>query len=334
MRSTPRSTTRWQSSEKRVLSFEFTGHRRKPMAGFILGNRNVELPRKHGQFHGMHRVVIIFTVLLQFSLSAETRWCAGSGHDIRMPAEVVNEWRSGCTASWEMPTENSIWRKFGDDLFFISPSNLVREAESEDFQQCVTELTNSGSKPIRKPEFRLLVLTNDSKWELGFICASNTLKSPLTRRFVERVTRYFRQRSEGHSREYALASLQEFPVPPTNFSGTMRDVQRQNYLIPDKWLRDSTNILEPPVIIDGPIAWQLGQSASGMRFDAQEFDPKLSATFKAAEVEAEANLTRNGTTKGLGYCHVFWQEKQRILRTKHAIKWHTPAELNPNAIFD
>ena len=36
----------------------------------------------------------------------------------------------------------------------------------------------------------------------------------------------------------------------------------------------------------------------------------------------------------LGFCHVFWAEKKRILKEKYGIDWKTPAEQNPGLCID
>lgn len=36
----------------------------------------------------------------------------------------------------------------------------------------------------------------------------------------------------------------------------------------------------------------------------------------------------------LGSCHWIWAMKKRILKEKYGITWYTPAELNPDVIFD
>lgn len=38
--------------------------------------------------------------------------------------------------------------------------------------------------------------------------------------------------------------------------------------------------------------------------------------------------------RSLGYCHMYWGVKKSILRDKYNIDWHSPAELNPNILFD
>lgn len=37
---------------------------------------------------------------------------------------------------------------------------------------------------------------------------------------------------------------------------------------------------------------------------------------------------------GLGYCHLYWETKKRILKEKYNIEWLSPAELNPMVCFD
>jgi hypothetical protein len=36
----------------------------------------------------------------------------------------------------------------------------------------------------------------------------------------------------------------------------------------------------------------------------------------------------------LGYCHIFWEAKKRILHDAYGIDWKTPAERYPGVIFD
>ena len=36
----------------------------------------------------------------------------------------------------------------------------------------------------------------------------------------------------------------------------------------------------------------------------------------------------------LGMCHSIWHYKKQILKTEDGIDWHSPAELNPDAIYD
>ena len=37
--------------------------------------------------------------------------------------------------------------------------------------------------------------------------------------------------------------------------------------------------------------------------------------------------------KGRGFCHIYWYHKKELLRQK-GYSWLSPADLNPNALFD
>lgn len=39
-------------------------------------------------------------------------------------------------------------------------------------------------------------------------------------------------------------------------------------------------------------------------------------------------------TTGRGLCHRIWHETKRMLKSEHGIEWRSPAELNPDAMFD
>jgi hypothetical protein len=52
------------------------------------------------------------------------------------------------------------------------------------------------------------------------------------------------------------------------------------------------------------------------------------------EVEELAKDELRDLLGGLGFCHAFWDVKKRILKERYFIDWSTPAELNPNIIFD
>jgi hypothetical protein len=54
-----------------------------------------------------------------------------------------------------------------------------------------------------------------------------------------------------------------------------------------------------------------------------------------AERRVRFKLRLRGYTPGrMGYCHVFWPAKKKVLREKYGIEWKSPAELNPDTLFD
>jgi hypothetical protein len=81
------------------------------------------------------------------------------------------------------------------------------------------------------------------------------------------------------------------------------------------------------------------EGGGGMRVgpevtDPLEIDSRYQQAFKEAEIKTEQELKRRNIEPQLGYCHVFWQTKKRILRRDYKIDWKTPAELNPWTSYD
>ena len=37
---------------------------------------------------------------------------------------------------------------------------------------------------------------------------------------------------------------------------------------------------------------------------------------------------------GMGFCHVIWRHKKRILKEQYGIDWKSPAEMNPHIWYD
>ncbi len=52
------------------------------------------------------------------------------------------------------------------------------------------------------------------------------------------------------------------------------------------------------------------------------------------EVEKELDELFKDHHRGMGFCHLYWHEKRRILKEKYGIDWHSPAQMNPRVIFD
>ncbi|MBD1812991.1 hypothetical protein NDA07_01485 [Microcoleus vaginatus DQ-U2] len=71
---------------------------------------------------------------------------------------------------------------------------------------------------------------------------------------------------------------------------------------------------------------------SWFKHDPIEDDPKFKSIIEAAEREAEAELANEPEV--LGYCHQFWSTKTRILKEKYGVDWKSPAEMNPDVLFD
>jgi hypothetical protein len=96
------------------------------------------------------------------------------------------------------------------------------------------------------------------------------------------------------------------------------------------------------VATDGEIAWRyvLNFRVDGKldfidesKCDAKEYDPSYRKTIEKVNQEVELEMKRNGSFGKLGSVHTFWQLKREKLGAK-GIEWRSPAELNPNTIYD
>ena len=57
--------------------------------------------------------------------------------------------------------------------------------------------------------------------------------------------------------------------------------------------------------------------------------------YQAVKDEVEAKiLALIGPSRGMGYCHLYWATKRKILREDYGIEWRSPAVLNPRIKFD
>lgn len=71
-----------------------------------------------------------------------------------------------------------------------------------------------------------------------------------------------------------------------------------------------------------------------MKTDPIEKDPKYVSIFNSIDDEVEVDLKNHPLKDQMGFCHIFWDRKQELLKTKYGIKWRTPAEMNPDILFD
>ena len=53
---------------------------------------------------------------------------------------------------------------------------------------------------------------------------------------------------------------------------------------------------------------------SRLKYDPIENDPKVSEIILKSEIQAEALLREKGVKRQLGYCHILWGIKQKILK--------------------
>ncbi len=68
----------------------------------------------------------------------------------------------------------------------------------------------------------------------------------------------------------------------------------------------------------------------------EETDPiEATAEYMAIEKELEKEIIAEiGKGGYMGYCHLYWGAKKRILKEKYGIEWKSPAERNPHVCYD
>ena len=52
------------------------------------------------------------------------------------------------------------------------------------------------------------------------------------------------------------------------------------------------------------------------------------------EVEKKVEKILKDQPRGLGFCHIYWRTKKRVLSEDYGIEWLTPQECNPGVMFD
>lgn len=152
-------------------------------------------------------------------------------------------------------------------------------------------------------------------------------------RFQAQIKNYLRIRLTGHTRDFAVASVQRRSPTSALMRSSKITVLNVYKEVPDSWLK-LWEEAEKPVgyyLVDGELAWTfrfMGTNISGEVVDAQEFDSKLKDVFADTRKKAEANLTARGVVPRLGYCHAYWAELKKVLREDYKIRWWCPTDLN------
>ncbi len=70
-----------------------------------------------------------------------------------------------------------------------------------------------------------------------------------------------------------------------------------------------------------------------MLHDPIEDEPQMAAVLAQAEAQAEVGVPSAAKEK-MGYCHVLWQRKAEILRSRFGVVWYSPADMNPYVLID
>lgn len=69
----------------------------------------------------------------------------------------------------------------------------------------------------------------------------------------------------------------------------------------------------------------------GEKYDPLEDFPAFQQIMRGIDKEIRAEIGNGGY---MGYCHLYWMVKKRILNERYKIEWRSPAELNPNILYD
>jgi hypothetical protein len=97
-------------------------------------------------------------------------------------------------------------------------------------------------------------------------------------------------------------------------------------VVPFDTLEECQKLCEQPPLPAKP--------ASGIRRDPIEQDPRYADIFKNIDAEINALLANHPQKGSMGFVHIIWETKQRVLKQKYNINWKTPAEMNPQIMFD
>lgn len=73
---------------------------------------------------------------------------------------------------------------------------------------------------------------------------------------------------------------------------------------------------------------------SNLWHDAREDDPRYAEVFIKIDAEVDQALATHPQYGSMGFIHLRWETKKRILKQKYNIDWRSPAELNPQVMFD
>jgi hypothetical protein len=68
--------------------------------------------------------------------------------------------------------------------------------------------------------------------------------------------------------------------------------------------------------------------------DPIEDNPEFKNIFATIDSEVHETLKHQPMRGGMGFCHIFWGTKKKILFEKYGIWWKSPAEMNPHMLFD
>lgn len=73
---------------------------------------------------------------------------------------------------------------------------------------------------------------------------------------------------------------------------------------------------------------------SRIKHDPIEDDPKYEQIFKTIDAEITEILKDDPDRDHMGFVHIFWRTKKKLLKERYGIEWKSPGVMNPQIIFD
>ncbi|MDE6410553.1 MAG: hypothetical protein K2K81_09990 [Muribaculaceae bacterium] len=101
-----------------------------------------------------------------------------------------------------------------------------------------------------------------------------------------------------------------------------------NYLFDDKIRKALAEIFSSEKLIDIISRPDPGH----LRRDPVEYTDKWEEIIYDAEEELDRRFANH--RKGMGFCFMYWNAKQDLLKEKYGIEWRSPSQMNPRVMFD
>ena len=100
-------------------------------------------------------------------------------------------------------------------------------------------------------------------------------------------------------------------------------------VVPFESMEECRALCEPPKAEPAP-----AKRTGGITRDPIEHDPRYADIFRQIDDEVKGILANHPSKGAMGFVHVFWDTKKRVLKQKYKIDWKSPAEMNPHIMFD
>lgn len=102
----------------------------------------------------------------------------------------------------------------------------------------------------------------------------------------------------------------------------------ENYLFDDKIRKALAEIFSSEKLVDIISRPDPGH----LRRDPVEYTDEWEDIIYDAEEELDRRFANH--PKGMGFCFMYWNAKQDLLKEKYGIEWRSPSQMNPRVMFD